>query len=104
MSELDSHVCFWCGNAFTPRRDGGKRQVYCRPVCRRGFDAAGRRWVVDAIAGGKLTVAALRNVPAVTRALLPTTKSPAPDIEPPKPAPVASAEHAKEAVELLLMR
>ena len=43
-------LCLWCGKQFTPRRDGGKRQVFCREACRRAFDAAGRRWVGEAIA------------------------------------------------------
>jgi len=51
----------WCRCRFTPRSTGGKRQVFCRPCCRRAFDAAGRRWVADAIAAGMLTVDALRN-------------------------------------------
>jgi len=38
-------TCAWCGRPFTPRCDGGKRQRFCREVCRRIFDAAGRRWV-----------------------------------------------------------
>jgi len=37
--------CLWCGRAFTPRATGGKAQRFCRPACRRAFDAAGRRWV-----------------------------------------------------------
>jgi hypothetical protein len=71
MTEAVVLICVWCGRAFAPRRDGGKRQVFCRPVCRRAFDAAGRRWVADAIASGMLTVDGLRNGPATTRALLP---------------------------------
>jgi hypothetical protein len=39
----------WCGNAFLPRATGGKRQVFCRPACRRAFDAAGRRRVAAAL-------------------------------------------------------
>jgi hypothetical protein len=71
-------VCFWCGTRFTPRRDGGKAQVFCRPDCRRGFDASGRRWVAEAIATGVLTVDALKNGPAATRALAPVSTSPMP--------------------------
>jgi hypothetical protein len=72
---------------FTPRSDGGKRQLFCRAVCRRGFDAAGRRWVAEAIATGVLTVDALKNADA-TRALVPATTLTAPPPE--HPAPVAS--------------
>jgi hypothetical protein len=71
VSEPNSQLCFWCETRFTPRRDGGKRQVFCRPVCRRAFDAAGRRWVAEATASGALTVDALRNGSAATRALPP---------------------------------
>jgi hypothetical protein len=70
-------VCLWCGSGFAPRSDGGKRQLFCRPACRRGFDAAGRRWVAEAIATRVLTVDALRNGPAATRALVPAAASPA---------------------------
>jgi hypothetical protein len=69
MSDGASSMCGWCGKGFTPRSDGGKRQVFCRPVCRRGFDAAGRRWVADAIATGRLTVQELKSGAAPTRAL-----------------------------------
>jgi len=51
--------------------------VFCRSVCRRGFDAAGRRWVAEAIATGVLTVRELKNGPTPTRALVPATASPA---------------------------
>jgi hypothetical protein len=88
----ESLFCLWCGKGFTPRRDGGKPQVFCRPVCRRRFDAAGRRWVADAIATGALTVDALRNGAAATRALLAGGAPPVPISEPQKPAPVAPAE------------
>jgi hypothetical protein len=70
-------VCLWCGRGFAPRSDGGKRQLFCRPACRRGFDAAGRRWVAEAIATGVLTVDVLRHGLAATRALVPTATSPA---------------------------
>jgi hypothetical protein len=52
-TQPNGHVCLWCGNGFTPRRDGGKRQVFCCPACRRAFDAAGRRWVAEAIASAR---------------------------------------------------
>jgi hypothetical protein len=85
-------VCFWCGTRFTPRRDGGKAQVFCRPACRRGFDAAGRQWVAEAIATGVLTVDALKNGLVSTRALGPATTSPLPvgEVPPQRFEPVAS--------------
>jgi len=69
VSEPNGETCLWCRQGFRPRRDGGKPQVFCRPVCRRAFDAAGRRWVTDALACGTLTVDAFRNGPTATRAL-----------------------------------
>jgi hypothetical protein len=74
----DAASCAWCGRAFMPRTTGGKRQVFCRPACRRSFDAAGRRWVAEAIAAGTLNLDELRNCAAGTRALLPAPISPAP--------------------------
>jgi hypothetical protein len=62
-------ACFWCGKNFKPRANGGKTQRFCRPLCRRVFDAAGRRWVAEAIAAGTLTIGMLRNDSATTRAL-----------------------------------
>jgi hypothetical protein len=67
----EAALCAWCGRAFAPRATGGKPQVFCRRACRRAFDASGRRWVAEAIAAGTLTVDALRNGYAATRALLP---------------------------------
>jgi hypothetical protein len=93
--------CVWCSHAFIPRATGGKRQVFCRPACRRGFDAAGRRWVAEAIASGTLTLDALRNGAAATRALLPMAISPAAIPEAQDAAPAASADSAEEAAELL---
>ena len=69
MTTGPDRVCFWCGREFTPRRDGGKPQVFCRPTCRRDCDRAGRRCVAQAIASGVLTVGALRDASAATRAL-----------------------------------
>jgi hypothetical protein len=110
--------CLWCGHAFTPRATGGKAQRFCRPGCRRAFDAAGRRWVAEAIDGGMLTVDALRSGAAATRALAGAgrtpPKAPLPPPQPPDPvsgsfaataadalAPVAPAARLDEAAELL---
>ncbi len=84
------------------RRDGGKAQRFCRSACRRAFDAAGRRWVADAIDGGTLTVEALRNGAAATRALVSEAVSPAP-IDPARtPAPDAPAERSEDTPAQLL--
>jgi hypothetical protein len=90
-TQASGRVCLWCGNDFTPRCDGGKPQVFCRPICRRNFDAAGRRWVAEAIATGTLTVEELKNHSAATRALVPATRSPASvgdEVPPQPPSPV----------------
>jgi hypothetical protein len=71
-------ACIWCGRPFTPRTTGGHAQRYCSPFCRRAFDAAGRRWVTEAIADGSLTLDQLRNGVAATRALIPEAISPKP--------------------------
>jgi len=80
MTEIvtEAAPCVWCGGAFVPRTTGGKAQRFCHPTCRRAFDAAGRRWVAEAIATGTLTVDALRNGPTATRALLPGETPPPP--------------------------
>lgn len=62
-------MCFWCSRAFTRRTTGGKPQRFCSPRCRRALDAAGRRYIRDALAGGTLTLAALQSGPGASRAL-----------------------------------
>jgi hypothetical protein len=47
-------ACLWCDDPFEQRADGGKAQRFCRPACRRAFEAASRRLVAEAIAGGVL--------------------------------------------------
>ena len=92
-----SRVCLWCCKYFKTRCDGGKRQVFCCPACRREHDAAGRRWVAQAIATGTLTVDELKNGPAATRALLPSVISSALALlRPRKTGSVASAERPGE--------
>jgi hypothetical protein len=99
--QLSTESYLWCGTTFIPRRDGGKQQVFCRPACRRAFDGVGRRWVAEAIAGGTLTLDALRNSPPAKRALLPGAILPVPLSEPQKPAPIAPAQRPGVADELL---
>jgi hypothetical protein len=57
--------------------------------------------VAREISTGTLTVDALRNGAATTRALPPECNAPAPIPEPQKPAALASAEGLEEAAELL---
>jgi len=92
--------CAWCGRTFTPRSTGGHTQRFCCPTCRRDFDAAGRRWVAEAIACGLLSLAQIRKGAAATRALLSGGISPPQIREDEKPSP-ASSESSEEAAELL---
>jgi len=62
-------TCRWCGRAFTPRKNGGKPQYFCRSSCRRALDAAGRRWIAAALADGRVTIEALHSRLTETRAL-----------------------------------
>ncbi len=55
-----SDDCLWCGAAFEAR-NGGKRQRFCRPLCRTAFHSASRRWAERAIASGALSIADLRS-------------------------------------------
>ena len=48
----------------------GRAQLHCSSPCRRAYHAAARRWVLDAIARGALTLADIRSGSAATRALL----------------------------------
>jgi hypothetical protein len=66
----EAATCAWCARTFTPRTSGGREQRFCRPVCRRAYDAAGRRFIADAIACGVLSLDQIRNGAAATRALL----------------------------------
>jgi hypothetical protein len=87
-------ACMWCGKGFALRINGGKPRVFSRPACRRAFDAAGRRWVAEAIACGTLTLDALRNSPPAKRALLPGAISPVPAPQRRAPAwPTSSCAH-----------
>jgi len=52
--------CYWCVRPFRLRRTGGRAQRFCRPNCRRQFHAAARRWALDAIGAGALTLADLK--------------------------------------------
>jgi hypothetical protein len=61
--------CAWCGRPFRTRQSGGLAQRFCRPACRRNFHAAVRRWGLDVIGSGALTIADIQNGPPTTRAL-----------------------------------
>jgi hypothetical protein len=54
-------LCPWCSRTFTPRRTGGKPQRFCSPQCRRASERAGREWVRQELAAGRVTVAELQH-------------------------------------------
>ena len=54
-------ACYWCDRPFRARRTGGRAQRFCRMSCRRQFHVAARRWRLDAIGAGALTVGDIKN-------------------------------------------
>ena len=90
----DTALCPWCNRPVRSRLTGGKTQRFCRPTCRRDFHAAARRWAVDMIDAGNLTVADLKNGRVATCALA-LGRSDAP----PLPEPRSSDQRAGEAPE-----
>ena len=70
MTRTGPMQCPWCGEPFTPRGDGGKRQKFCAERCRQQFHAACRVWAEDQVWYGLVPVSALK------RALEQRTRSP----------------------------
>jgi len=62
-------ACYWCERPFRVRRTGGRAQRFCRMSCRRQFHAA-RRWALDAIGSGVLSLGEIKQGFQRTRALL----------------------------------
>src|SRR5438132_1640628 len=88
----DPLSCPWCDRPFQARRDGGKRQVFCCPSCRRAFHAAARNWVLAGLATGHIAISDVKNGPLATRALSGGANSPSPTHEGPPPRPVPAGE------------
>jgi hypothetical protein len=84
----DPLSCPWCDRPFQARRDGGKRQVFCRIACRRAFHAAARNWVLAGLAAGNIAMSDVKNGPPATRALSGRAISPFPKHEGPPPQPL----------------
>ena len=59
---MKTRPCIWCGDPFTPRATGGKRQRFCSEQCRRAFDSGCRAWGKQFLSSGLLPVAALKHV------------------------------------------
>ena len=91
--------CLWCGRAFTPRTTGGSPAKFCSAAHRKAYHSAVRHWAEAEIAGGRLTVAQIRNGAACTLATAAASPAQGSAIE--DPAPVAPAERPGEAAELL---
>ncbi len=87
----DALSCPWCDRPFQARRDGGKRQVFCRTACRRAFHAAARNWVLAGLAAGHIAISDVKNGPPTTRALSESANSPSPTPEGPPPRLVPAA-------------
>ena len=86
----DPLSCPWCDRPFQARRDGGKRQVFCRAACRRAFHAAARSWVLGELAAGHIAISDVKNGPLTTRALSGSEISPSPAHEGPLPQPASA--------------
>ena len=88
----DAARCPWCDRPFQARRDGGKRQVFCRTACRRAFHAAARTWVLAGLAAGQISISDVKNGPPATRALFGRAISPSPTHEGPPQQPASAEE------------
>jgi hypothetical protein len=69
-SSMAMPICYWCSRPFRARRTGGRAQRFCRLNCRRQFHAAVRRWTLDAIGSGALTLGDIKEGFQRTCALL----------------------------------
>lgn len=61
-------ICLWCQRAFRPRTTGGSAQRFCSRSHRHAFGTAARRWAVQVVEAGLLTVETLKALPASVRA------------------------------------
>src|SRR5262249_22215879 len=52
--------CYWCDRPFQARQSGGHAQRFCSPICRLTSHAATRRWTLDAVGAGVLSIGDLR--------------------------------------------
>jgi len=80
------------------RQSGGHVQRFCTPRCRLAFHAAARRWTVDAIEAGVLSIQDIKNGAQPTCTLPHTASAPAPmptsiPAEPDAPRPHMPTDH-----------
>jgi hypothetical protein len=53
-------LCTWCGTAYEPRSNGGKRQRFCSAPCRRAFETACRIWAAAEYEAERVSIFTLR--------------------------------------------
>jgi hypothetical protein len=71
-------ACDWCETPYRARQSGGRGQRFCSERCRRAFHAGVRRWTLDELAAGRLTLADIRNARPATRAFATDAVKPSP--------------------------
>jgi len=77
-TEMASDDALQCNRPFRLRKTGGRAQRFCRSTCRRAFHAAARRWALDAIEAGVLSITDLKKGTQPTCALPETASAVAP--------------------------
>jgi len=87
--------CYWCDRPFQARQSGGHAQRFCSPSCRLVFHAAARRWTLDAVGAGVLSIADLKKGIQPT-CMLPETASAAAPISLCPPAHIV--DHIAESI------
>ena len=65
----DPPSCLLVRPTFRSRESGGRAQRFCKMSCRRAFHAAARRWALDAVDAGVLTLGDIKQGFQPTRAL-----------------------------------
>ena len=58
---MNDTLCTWCRRPFVPRRTGGEPQRFCSASCRHKLHTAARRWTLEKLDSGELTIEALRD-------------------------------------------
>ena len=69
MDRSNNHRCLWCNDPYPYRNTGGKPQRFCSAPCRLEFHKATRKWAIEAIERGELTVDQIRKAPGATYTL-----------------------------------
>ena len=69
MDRSNNHRCLWCNDPYPYRNTGGKPQRFCSAPCRLEFHKATRKWAIEAIERGELTVDQIREALGATYTL-----------------------------------